>query len=175
MKRLGILLLIGAICIAAEDKPVAPKAGQPSPKFDAKTMDGKTIHFPADFKGKIVLLDFWATWCPDCYGYIPGDVDAFAKYHDRGFEIIGISLDEPNSADTVKSFTKENKMIWPEIYEGKHEENAYAKLYGVEGIPHSFLVDGDTGKIIAAGDDAKGDALAPAVEKAIQQRAGKTN
>ena len=175
MRRLAFCILLIPFCVAADDKPVALKAGQPAPKFDAKTMDGKTIHFSADFKGKIVLLDFWATWCPDCYGYIPGDVEAYTKYHDRGFEIIGITLDEPNSADQVKSFTKENKMIWPEIYEGKHEENTYAKLFGVEGIPHSFLVDGDTGKIIAAGDDAEGDALAPAVEKALKQKSADKN
>jgi peroxiredoxin len=173
MNRLTLCLLLLPLCLAADDKHVALKAGQTAPAFDAKTIDGKVLHFPADFKGKIVLLDFWATWCPDCIGYIPSDVDAYTKFKDQNFQILGISLDEPDKAEQVKSFTKDNKMPWPEIYEGKNEENSYAKLYGVVGIPHSFLVDADTGKILATGDDAEGDALAPAIDKALKEKTPK--
>jgi hypothetical protein len=84
--------------------------GRPCIPFDATTVDNKSVHFPADFKGKIVMLDFWATWCGPCRGEIPNVVDAYGKYHKQGFEILGVSLDQANAQTKLEDFTKANKM-----------------------------------------------------------------
>jgi thiol-disulfide isomerase/thioredoxin len=141
--------------------------------FDAETMDGKPVHFPADYKGKIVLLDFWATWCGPCMGEVPGLAAAYQKFHDRGFDVLGISLDQPDSADKVISVTKQNNMVWPEIYDGKYWQAAIAVQYGIQSIPHPILVDGDTGKIISGEEgELRGDGLAPTLEKKLTEKFG---
>jgi len=142
-------------------------AGAKALPFDAKTTDGDTIHFPDKYKGKVVLMDFWATWCPPCRGEVPHLVAAYEKYHDKGFEMLGISLDQANSADKLAQFTKENKMPWPEVYDGKYWSSAVAQQYYIESIPHPYLVDGNTGVIVAEGDDLRGDALSDTIEKAL--------
>src|SRR5579864_4150695 len=137
-------LLLGA-------KPATPTAGEPAITFRAQTLDGKTVNFPADYKGKLVMLDFWATWCGPCMGEVPGLVKAYNEFHPKGFEILGISLDQPNAAEKVKSVTAEKGMTWPQVYDGKFWQARVAQLYGIESIPHAFLIDGDTGKIVAEG------------------------
>jgi thiol-disulfide isomerase/thioredoxin len=142
-------------------------AGAKSPPFEAKTTDGSAIQFPQSYKGKLVLLDFWATWCPPCRAEIPGVSEAYEKYHNKGFEILGVSLDQANGAEMLAEFTKDNHMAWPEVYDGGYWQAAVAKTYSIESIPHAFLVDGDTGLIVAEGDSIRGENLAPAIEKAL--------
>jgi thiol-disulfide isomerase/thioredoxin len=134
--------------------------------FETKTADGDTIHFPDKYKGKLVLMDFWATWCLPCRREMPHLVSAYQKYHDKGIEMLGINLDQPHSADKLAQFTRENKMPWPEVYEGK----PIAQQYYIETIPDSFLVDGDTGKILAEGEVLQGDALLDTIQKALAKR-----
>src|SRR5262249_42072292 len=97
---------------------------------------------------------------------------AYNKYHSRGFEVLGITLDQANQTDKVKSFTKEKNMTWPQVYDGKYWQAEVAQLYVVQSIPCAYLVDGDTGKIIAASDnrqfnELRGEKLAPTIEKAL--------
>jgi peroxiredoxin len=140
--------------------------GKKAPVFTAKTLDGKTVNFPADYKGKVVLLDFWATWCGPCMGEVPNVVNNYAKYHSQGFEILGVTLDKEDATAQINKVMTKKDMTWPQIYDGKYWQAAIAKLYGINAIPHALLVDGDTG-VILADKDIRGDQLSPAIEKAL--------
>jgi peroxiredoxin len=142
-------------------------AGSQALAFDAKTTDGDTIHFPQGYKGKLVMLDFWATWCGPCRAELPGLTSAYEKFHAKGFEVLGVSLDQANASEKLTAFTKENKMPWPEVYDGKYWQAAVAQSYYIESIPHPFLVDGNTGMIVAEGNALRGEELDGTIEKAL--------
>jgi len=135
------------------------------PDFAEQDLDGKPLSV-AGYKGKVVMIDFWATWCPPCRAEIPNVVKAYEKYHDQGFEIIGISLDRAADRETLVNFTKTNKMPWRQYFDGGYWTNKLAVKYGIQSIPAAFLLDRD-GKIVAKGEDVRGEALEPAVAKAL--------
>ena len=128
--------------------------------FSTKTLDGKPISLES-YKGKVVLLDFWATWCGPCVAALPELQATYKKYHAQGLEVVGISFDEDKSALT--SFIKDKKMAWPQVFDGKGWGTEIGALYGVKAIPFVLLVGRD-GKIAAVNprDDLDG-----AVKKAL--------
>lgn len=163
----------GAFQLAETEKPAAPKAeisklepGMTAPSFTATQTDGKKIEFPASYKGKVVLIDFWATWCGPCVAEIPNVIEAYTKYHDQGLEVLGISLDKEGMGQKLAEYTAKKGMPWPQVYDGKFWNAAVAKTYEIHSIPHMILIDGDTG-IILANKAIRGEALAPAIEKAL--------
>lgn len=166
----GLSFAVKKSDIVAEEVKAAPdhKVGKNITAFEAKTMGGKSVKFPSDYKGRVVLLDFWATWCPPCIKEMPHVVKAYKQFHDKGFEVLGISLDREKAEDAIKKMAGDQGMAWPQIYDGKFWDARLAQLYVIEGIPATFLVDGDTGKII--GTNLRGDALSEAVEKALEQK-----
>ena len=97
-------------------------------------------------KGKVVLIDFWASWCPPCRADMPHLVSVYGQYKDKGFEIIGLSLDR-NNEDWVKGINELN-ITWPQMSDLKYWQSEGAALYGVNSIPHTVLIDKD-GTIIA--------------------------
>lgn len=119
----------------------------------AKDLDGKPVSL-ADYKGKVVLIDFWATWCGPCRAEMPNVVEAYEKYHDKGFEIIGASLDGPKDADKVRKFAAEHRMPWRQVYDPDGPQNPFesevAREFKVTGIPHTLLVDRE-GKVLRIG------------------------
>jgi len=153
--------------------PPDHSVGKTITPFKATRMDGVAVNFPADYKGKVVMLDFWATWCVPCMVSMPGLVKAYNDDHPKGLEVLGISLDQPNAADRVKSVTADKGMTWPQVYDGKYWKADVADLYGINAIPAAFLVDGDTGEILANGESLRGDGLAKTLDDALAKKAEK--
>jgi peroxiredoxin len=146
---------------AADSVQAKLKEGEIFPPFEEKDTNGKPLSIAA-LKGKVVLVDFWATWCPPCVAEAPNVVAAYKKYHEKGFDIVGISLDEDRSA--LDSFIKENDMAWPQYFDGKGWDNVLGKKYGIRSIPATFLLNGE-GKII--GKNLRGEELDAAIAKAV--------
>ena len=110
-------------------------------------LDGTVIDFP-NLRGKAVLVQFWASWCPDCNREMPAVLDAYRQFHDQGLEIVGISLDKDRAA--LAATIKKKNMAWPQFFDGRGWDNEVAVRYGVRGIPELWLVDG-TGRVVATG------------------------
>ncbi len=125
-------------------------SGGRSPLFTAtlKKLDGTELNLPRDLLGKVVVIDFWATWCGPCIQALPHMKQLYAKYKDKGVEFVGISIDRPNSLETVKTFVKNNKLDWINTYSGKFWEDPTARKYGIHGIPSIWVV-GKDGKLIS--------------------------
>lgn len=138
--------------------------GSAFPDFSETDIDGKPISV-ANYKGKIVLVDFWATWCGPCVGELPNVLKAYEKYHAKGFEIVGISLDSDKSKLT--SFIKAKNMTWQQFFDGQGWKNKVAQKYVVHSIPATYLIDKD-GKLIAK--NLRGEALEQAVAKALGEK-----
>lgn len=138
--------------------------GTKFPDFDEKDLDGKPLSV-ANYKGKVVLVDFWAVWCGPCVAELPNVLKAYEAHHAKGFEIIGISLDQDEKK--LKAFIEEKKMTWVQYFDGKGWGNKLAAKYGVNSIPATYLLDGE-GKII--GKNLRGEALEKAVAKALEKK-----
>lgn len=134
-------------------------------ELEGTTLEGKKFNI-AEYKGKVVLVDFWATWCGPCIAELPNVKRLYEEYHDKGFEVVGISLDD--NAGDVAAFAKDKKLPWIQLLPAKDEspgfESPLAKFFGIRFIPMMFLVDKD-GKVTAM--NVRGRALAEAVPKLL--------
>jgi len=137
--------------------------GSKFPDFEERALDGQPLSV-ASYKGKVVLVDFWATWCGPCVRELPNVLETYEKYHAKGFEIVGISLDSDKGRLT--SFTEKQKMTWRQYFDGKGWGNKLAGKYGVNSIPMTYLLDGE-GKILAK--NLRGEELGTAVANALEK------
>ncbi len=144
------------------------RVGHVVPAFEKKATDGTTIRFPQDYRGKLVLLYFWATWCGVCNREMPTVAKAYEALHPLGLEMVGVSLDHENAATVLADYTHQHGMPWAEIYDGKWMQADLAQLYYVQHTPTPILVDGDTGKVLAIGPDLRGDRLNATLADALK-------
>jgi len=101
-------------------------------------VDGTPVDL-ATMRGKVVLVDFWATWCGPCKAEVPTVVAAYNKLHDQGFEIVGISLD--HDRDSLLKYTAANGMTWPQYFDGKGWQNSISTGFGIHAVPAMWLVN----------------------------------
>jgi len=153
-----------AAAIRARKLQASLVVGAPFPDFNEKDINGNPLSI-ASCKGKVVLIDFWATWCMPCQFELPNILATYKKYHDQGFEVIGISLDEDRQQ--LETFLKKQGMNWPQYNDGKFWETKLVLKYGISQLPATYLLDGN-GNII--GRDLRGDALEAAVAKALAKK-----
>lgn len=140
-----LALLVFLVVVAKAQGVLGIPIDQPAPDFIQNDIDGKPVSLES-IKGKYILLDFWASWCGPCRMENPNLVVAYKKYHEKGFEIIGISLDEDKDA-WEKAINQDN-LTWTQLSDLKGYDNEVAKLYNVTALPYNYLINPE-GKIIA--------------------------
>ncbi|MCW3076590.1 MAG: Alkyl hydroperoxide reductase [Bacteroidetes bacterium] len=143
------------------NKIMATTTGQEAPEILSPTPEGKELAL-SSLKGKVVLIDFWASWCGPCRKEMPNVVKAYNKYKDKGFEIYGVSLDQDK--DRWVEAIKKDGITWPQVSDLKYWDSEAAKIYGVQGIPYTVLLNKE-GQIIAKG--LRGAELEKAIENAL--------
>jgi peroxiredoxin len=121
--------------------------GQPAPDFTSTATDGKEVSL-SSFRGRYVLVDFWASWCGPCRRENPAVVKAYHQFHPKGFDILGVSLD--NSKTSWEEAIKKDGLNWAQVSDLRGWKNDVASRYGIQGIPMNFLLDKE-GRIIAKG------------------------
>ena len=131
------------------------------PDFSEKDLLGNPLSV-SKYEDKVVLVEFWATWCGPCVAELPNIIKAYNKHHSNGFEVIGISLDQDEQK--LKSFLKAKEIPWVQYFDGKGWQNKLAAKYGIDRVPATFLLDRQ-GKIIGQG--LRGEALEEALTKAL--------
>jgi peroxiredoxin len=140
------LLVAGLICLNAV-RALAQEtstARTPAPDWELNDLNGKTVKF-SDFRGEVVILDFWATWCVPCRVEIPNFVEIQKQYGDRGLRVVGVSLDE-QGPEVVKKFVKRFGVTYPIVIGNQKIADAYG---GIDAIPTTFVIDRQ-GRIVSS-------------------------
>ena len=121
----------------------ATSVGQPFELSFQDAISGETVDM-STLRGKIVVVDFWATWCGPCVADMPHMKELYEKYHQKGVEFVGVSLDNPEDKgglEKLKKFVAEKEIAWPQYYQGKGWESEFSTSWGINAIPALFVVD----------------------------------
>lgn len=150
-----LMLTTGSLAYAQET------ASQPMTlKFIS--LDGREVDVSL-LKGKVILIDRWATWCTPCLRGMAHIKEVYEKYNERGFEVIGISMDEASAKERVQQIIAQKDLPWPQRFQGiGFQGDSFRKLYRIKSLPTVFLLDKE-GNIVNA--DAQGDRLEPLLKK----------
>jgi thiol-disulfide isomerase/thioredoxin len=151
---------ISAFKQALDDEQAMP-VGKPFPAFALTDTAGK-LHSPADYAGKVLIIDFWATWCGPCMQEMPHVQALYATYHPQGLEILGVSLDQERQK--LEQVVAARKIAWPMVFDGQAWDGAFPRACRVTSIPHTFLIAKD-GTLV--GKEFRGDQLEDAVKRLL--------
>ena len=128
-----LFLMVSSLNLFSQMRP-----GQTAADLSLPDLNGKSVSL-SELKGKVVLIDFWASWCGPCRRNNPHLVKLYNKYHEKGLEIYGVSLDE--DMEDWKNAVHHDKINWIQVIDDKGWQSPAASLYGVDMIPSSFLLD----------------------------------
>lgn len=139
-RSIPLLALLVILLLSCQAKTVpAPKEGDQALSFTLKDIDGRKVSL-SDFKGKVVMLEFWATWCTPCKASAPFLEALHQRYKDQGFVLLGISLDREDALEKVKAFVDVYGLHYPNLMDSSKK---VGRLYRIRGIPSLFLIDRD--------------------------------
>ena len=141
--------------------------GKKALDFNVKDLDGDDLSLE-QYRGNVILLDFWAVWCKPCIAEMPNVKQVYEKYKDDNFQIIGISLDKDR--DTLVGYLEKEGIAWPQVFDGDGWDNQVAKMYGIRAIPQMYLIDGEG---VVRKSDVRGHALEPAVAELVRENNAK--
>jgi thiol-disulfide isomerase/thioredoxin len=152
---------------ADQSKPDAPQGSAVGKPFNLEFIDaisGSPVSSQR-LKGKVLVVDFWATWCGPCVAEMPKMKELYAEYRNQGVQFIGVSLDQPNNGlERLVAFVEENGIAWPQYYQGNGWDSEFSKSWGIRSIPAVFVVDQE-GKIYSDKARGKLETILPALLK----------
>ena len=154
-----------AVSIMMAVQPKAPQGlvGQTAPEFSLPDPNGKLISL-SSFRGRYVLVDFWASWCKPCRMENPTVVEAYARFKNRNFTVLGVSLDQPDGKDDWMNAVMKDRLAWTQVSDLQYWNSPVVPLYNIQGIPYNVLVD-PNGKVVA--ESLRGEQLAATLEQVL--------